>query len=112
MLSSVWRHLAIAFSRKFLASGGFRKAKMCEDNAIDKQACHSSLTAGAIYGRSKGNAPGVIEAMCREYRNISQEWHAFLGLGPSHEEWEKKWQEEQQAIRAQRKRKRVNLGGP
>lgn len=78
----VWRHLAIAISRKHLACGGFKRDYDMDETAFDNQSCHSSRTAGSVYARGLEEAAGHIEARRASYRKVSQEWHAFLGFLP------------------------------
>lgn len=78
----VWRHLAIAISRKHLACGGFKRDYDVDDTAYDTQSSHTSRTAGSVYARGMEEAAGHIEARRASYRTISQEWHAFLGFLP------------------------------
>lgn len=47
----VWRHLAIAISRKHLACGGFKRDYDIDETTFDNQSCHSTRTAGSIYAR-------------------------------------------------------------
>lgn len=79
----VWRHIAIAISRKHLACGGFKRDYGLEETAFDEQSCHSTRTAGSVYARGLEEAAGHIEGRKSSYRKISQEWHAFLGFLPS-----------------------------
>lgn len=78
----VWRHLAIAISRKHLACGGFKRDYDMDETAFDNQSCHSTRTAGSVYARGLEEAAGHIEARRESYRKVSQEWHAFLGFLP------------------------------
>jgi hypothetical protein len=77
----VYRHLAIAISRKHLAGSGFKRDYGPEN--LDTQATHTPWTAGRIYARGLEEAPGHVQARRAEYRKISQEWHRFLGFLPS-----------------------------
>ena len=79
----VWRHLAIAISRKHLACGGFKRDYDMDETTFDNQSCHSTRTAGSIYARGLEEAAGHIEARRESYRKVSQEWHAFLGFLPA-----------------------------
>lgn len=78
--TSTWRHIAIAISRAKLSCGGFKRDYSSEEDTIDTQAGHTSWTAGAIYARSIAEAPGHIEANRFKYRQISREWHSWLGF--------------------------------
>jgi hypothetical protein len=77
----VYRHLAIAISRKHLAGSGFKRDYGPEN--LDTQATHTPWTAGRIYARGLEEAPGHVQTRRAEYRKISQEWHRFLGFLPS-----------------------------
>jgi len=46
----------------------------------DEQAAHPSGLAGSIYARGIKEAPGHIESRRAEYRQISREWHSWLGF--------------------------------
>ena len=56
---TVYRHVAIAMSRKHLRCGGFKRDYGLEENAIDKQSTHSTWTAGSIYARGLEEAAGL-----------------------------------------------------
>jgi len=77
---ATYRHLAIAISRKHLRCGGFRRDYGIKDTETDKQAAHSSLTAGLIYARGLEEAAGHVEARKAAYQSVSLQWHEFLGL--------------------------------
>lgn len=79
----IYRHLAIAVSRKHLECGGFKRDYGLEDTRFNTQASHTTRTAGAIYARGFDEAPGQIEVRRAEYRKVSQEWHRFLGFTPA-----------------------------
>lgn len=79
----IYRHLSIAISRKHLPSGGFKRDYGLEDTKFDNQSSHSSWTAGSIYARGLEEAPGHVEARKAVYRQISREWHEFLGFAQS-----------------------------
>ncbi|CAF3507093.1 unnamed protein product [Fusarium graminearum] len=44
-------------------------------------AAHSTKLAGLTYARGLDEAPGHVAGAKAEYRRISREWHAWLGLG-------------------------------
>jgi hypothetical protein len=80
----IWRHAAIAISRRHL-----RQAKFRRDFDIgagpamtwnDAQACHAADLAASIYARGIEEAPGHVESARAEYRQISREWHSWLGF--------------------------------
>ena len=79
----IYRHLAIAISRRHLPSGGFKRDYGLEDTKFDSQSAHASWTAGSIYARGLDEAQGHVQGRQAEYRKISREWHDFLGLTPS-----------------------------
>lgn len=75
-----WRHAAIGISRVHLKCGGFRRDYGPDDPTVDEQAAHGSWVAGTVYARGLKEAPGVIEAKRIRFREISLEWHKFLGF--------------------------------
>jgi hypothetical protein len=79
----LWRHAAIAVSRRHLRQAKFHKDYGVEASQSwnELQSAHLSGVAGAIYARGIHEAPGHVEAARTEYRRISREWHTFLGLG-------------------------------
>lgn len=79
---SVYRHLAVAISRKHLTCGGFKRDYGVEEAGFDRQGSHTSWTAGTTYARGLEEAAGHVEARKAEYRKVSQEWHGFLGFSP------------------------------
>ena len=46
----------------------------------NREAVHSSWTAGTIYARGLEEAPGHVAARRQKYLAVSREWHAFLGF--------------------------------
>jgi hypothetical protein len=80
---SVYRHLAIAISRKHLPCGGFKRDYGLEDTNLDTQSSHSSWTAGSVYARGLQEAAGHVDMRNSEYRSISRQWHEFLGFLPT-----------------------------
>jgi hypothetical protein len=83
MNTPVYRHLAVAISRKHLKCGGFKRDYSVEESVVDRQASYTSWTAGTIYTRGLEEAAGHVEARKSEYRKVSPEWHQFLGFIPS-----------------------------
>ena len=75
-----YRHVAIAISRVYLKSGGFKRDYGIEEKTSNDQASHTTWIAGSIYARGLEEAPGAIEARRAEYRMVSREWHSFLGF--------------------------------
>jgi hypothetical protein len=80
----LWRHAAIAISRRHLR----QVAKFSKDYGLEtsptwneEQAGHLSHLASTVYARGIEEAPGHVAAARAEYRQISREWHTFLGLG-------------------------------
>lgn len=80
---SVYRHLAIAISRKHLPCGGFKRDYGLEDRKFDAQSSHSSWTADSVYVRGLQEAAGHVDMRKSEYRSISRQWHKFLGFSPA-----------------------------
>ena len=79
---SSYRHAAIAMSRVHLKCGGFKKDYGIEEKKVDHQSTHTSWTASTIYARGLEEAPGFVDARRAEFRQVSREWHAFLGFQP------------------------------
>ncbi|KDN63954.1 hypothetical protein CSUB01_12491 [Colletotrichum sublineola] len=78
-----WRHAAIAISRRHLHQAKFKRDFI---EAVswawnDEMAAHGSKIAGLTYARGLEEAPGHVAGAKAEYRRISREWHAWLGLG-------------------------------
>ncbi|KAI7722752.1 hypothetical protein KC353_g226 [Hortaea werneckii] len=71
----VYRHLAVAMSRKHLPCGGFKRDYGIDDCKVDSQGSHTTWTAGTVYARGLEEAAGHVEARKSEYRKVSQEWH-------------------------------------
>ncbi|KAJ4016148.1 hypothetical protein NW761_015046 [Fusarium oxysporum] len=79
----MWRHAAIAISRRHLQQAKFKRDFI---EAIswawnDEMAAHSTKIAGLTYARGLEEAAGHIAGAKAEYRRISREWHAWLGFG-------------------------------
>jgi hypothetical protein len=82
----IWRHVAIAISRQHLRQAKFRKDFDIGAGPVatwnDAQACHAADLAASVYARGIEEAPGHTEQARAEYRQISREWHGWLGVGP------------------------------
>jgi len=78
--TSVYRHMAIAFSRKHLPCGGFKRDYTVGEEGKDNQSAHGSWMAGTAYARGLHEAPGHVEARRAEYRMVSRQWHDLLGF--------------------------------
>jgi hypothetical protein len=78
----LWRHTAIAISRRHLRQAKFRKDYGADAPGTwnDAQAAHAANTAGMIYARGIEEAPRHVASARAEYRQISREWHAYLGF--------------------------------
>lgn len=79
----IWRHAAIAISRRHLRQAKFKRDFI---EAVtwawnDEMATHSTKLAGLAYARGLDEAPGHVAGAKAEYRRISREWHAWLGFG-------------------------------
>lgn len=128
-----WRHIAIAISRRFLrTSSAFPQTtndKETPDDAFDEgadpeashldlQAGHSSHVAGIVYARQLHEAPGTMAFRRTMFRNISQDWHHFLGfprtdvsIAPEHPSKKRKyapWENEQQESQLTRRYELAN----
>lgn len=78
----IWRHAAIAISRRHLKQAKFNKDFEIgkEMTWNDAQACHMADLAGSIYARGVEEAPGHVASARAEYRQISRAWHSWLGF--------------------------------
>ena len=78
----IWRHAAIAISRRHLKQAKFNKdydiGKGMSWN--DAQACRLADLAGSIYARGIEEAPGHVASARAEYRQISRAWHSWIGF--------------------------------
>ena len=72
LTTSVYRHVAIAISRRCLQSGGFRRDYDVVEKGSDHQTAHNSWTAGRLYARGLEEAPGHVEARRSEFRMVSR----------------------------------------
>jgi FtsZ-binding cell division protein ZapB len=83
--TQIWRHLAIAISRRHMTQNGGKGFRRDYDlgtqRVADEQAGHNSFTAGNQYARLASMAPGWVESSQAEYRQISKQWHEVLGFG-------------------------------
>jgi hypothetical protein len=80
----LWRHAAIAMSRKHLPEECRfkRDYSLSEgDAAMDLQAAHSSARASISYARSRDEGPGFSAWIRDDLRRVSRHWHNFLGFG-------------------------------
>ncbi|KAJ8117730.1 hypothetical protein OPT61_g1155 [Boeremia exigua] len=75
-----YRHVAIAISRVYIKSGGFKRDYGIEEKTLNDQASYTTWKAGSIYARGLEEAPRAIEARRAEYWIVSREWHSFLGF--------------------------------
>lgn len=75
-----YRHIAIAMSRVYLRSGGFRRDYATEDNPVDLQAGHNTWTAETMYARERDVARGFFGMRQLRYRLVSEQWHEFVRI--------------------------------
>lgn len=80
MTIPIYRHVAIAVSRRFLDGGGFKRDYDIGDSLCDLQTAHTSSKAGRLYARGLEELPGHVEARRTGYRTISRAWHGLLGF--------------------------------
>jgi hypothetical protein len=80
MTIPIYRHVAIAISRRHLNGGGFKRDYDIRDRVGDLQTTHTSWTAGRLYARGLEEVPGYVEARRAGFRAVSREWHNFLGF--------------------------------
>lgn len=59
MTIPIYRHVAIALSRRHLGGGGFKRDYDMGDQASDLQATRTSWTAGRMYARGARRGPGT-----------------------------------------------------
>lgn len=60
MMIPIYRHIAIAISRRFLDGGGFKRDYDTGDRFSDLQTAHNSSTAGRLYARGLEEPPGHV----------------------------------------------------
>jgi hypothetical protein len=80
----LWRHTAIAISRRHLPEGNKFKRDYGLDErntAMDLQAAHTSRMAGICYARDMREGPGQTASLRAEFRALSRSWHTCLGFG-------------------------------
>jgi hypothetical protein len=78
-----YRHLAISIGRKHLRWVGSRlegEDGESEDDIYDVQAGHSSKIANQVYGIRADIMRDTNEQTLVQFREISLQWHQFLGL--------------------------------
>jgi len=96
-----WRHICIAFMRKYIKDGSVQRALSDEnpnemreeqfgiaaedDNFnygrfVDEMAGHTAMIAAMNYARSNQEAFGVIHTRREAYRRISKAWHELLAF--------------------------------
>ncbi|KAL5344753.1 hypothetical protein ACLOAV_010150 [Pseudogymnoascus australis] len=80
---TLWRHAAIAISRKHLGGLKFKRDYGSEPAPTwaAEQTGHTANVAGNVYARGIEEAPGHVELARTEYRALSRTWHSFLGFG-------------------------------
>lgn len=78
----IWRHAAIAVSRKHMSERGFKRdyRQKTADDVINAQAGHTTAVAGQIYARGIHETSDYVASVKAEYRQISRQWHACLGF--------------------------------
>ena len=79
----LWRHAAIAISRKHLEGAKFKRdyGSGPAPTWAGEMAGHTALVAGNVYARGIEEAPGHVASARAEYRALSRAWHSFLGFG-------------------------------
>jgi hypothetical protein len=80
---TIWRHTAIAISRKHLGGAKFKRDYGSEPAPtwVAEQTGHTAYVAGNVYARGIEEAPGHVASARAEYRALSRTWHSFLGFG-------------------------------
>jgi hypothetical protein len=64
----IYRHLAVAISRKNLKCGGFKRDYGLEEYVMDRQGSHTSWTAGTAYARGLEEAAGHVSVAHKQTR--------------------------------------------
>jgi hypothetical protein len=79
---TLWRHAAIAISRKHLNGAKFKRDYDSENAPTwsIEQTGHTAIVAGNVYARGIEEAPGHVAAARAEYRALSRQWHSFFGF--------------------------------
>ena len=90
---SAWRQVSIAIVRKFIreeyrfdteegdeACEDFDEDNYQGDSAWDMQSGHGTRMAGMIYARLLFEGTYETQTQKEKYRQVSQEWHRFLGF--------------------------------
>ena len=91
---SAWRQIAIAIARRFIREeyrfdtgegdsdqyDDFDEDNHQGDSAWDLQSGHGTRMAGMIYGRLLFEAGFETQSQKEQFRQVSQEWHQFLGF--------------------------------
>jgi hypothetical protein len=93
---SAWRQIAIAIARRFLrdkfrfedgddlgGSDDFDEDNHEGDSVWDLQAGHGTRIAGLIYARLLSEGRFETKSQRERFRQVSQEWHQFLGFASS-----------------------------
>lgn len=80
---NIWRHAAIAISRKHLGGAKFKRDYSSEPAPtwVAEQTGHTAYVAGNVYARGIEEAPGHVASARAQYRALSRTWHSFLGFG-------------------------------
>jgi hypothetical protein len=80
---TIWRHAAIAISRKHLGGAKFKRDYGSEPAPtwVAEQTGHTAYVAGNVYARGIEEAPSHVASARAEYRAHSRTWHSFLGFG-------------------------------
>ena len=78
----LWRHAAIAISRRHLGGAKFKRDYGSEPAPtwVSEQTGHTALVAGNVYACRIEEAPGHVASARAEFRALSRSWHAFLGF--------------------------------
>jgi hypothetical protein len=79
---TLWRHAAIAISRRHLNGAKFKRDYGSEPAPTweSEQAGHTAIVAGNVYARGIEEAPGHVASARVEFRALSRAWHSFLGF--------------------------------
>jgi RecQ family ATP-dependent DNA helicase len=90
---SSWRHMAVAFGRRYFRDGSTAHIHIMsefdtdnsdsdgeDDSPWDLQAGHGSRVAGLIYGRLITEGAFETNERRTHFRHVSEEWHRLLGF--------------------------------
>ena len=126
---SIWRHVAIAISNRYLGSKyrrnigedgtEYEDEDGIDDEASDLQAGHGSHVAGMIYARELQQGLSGTALAREKFREVSTKWHRFFGFDmhdtaqPGHKRKREGFESAREEVRFQRlhQLQQVNISG-